>query len=266
MELAAPRGSLGSGLKIFAALLGVGLLVALGMLTLGAVRPDPPAALPEQPPPDNAARALAEAKALLEKDQVEAAHAKAAEIPDDSNARQSPEFRQIESRWADLLFARAAEEADPGKKRELYDRVAKATTVDSVRRKRAANLIAELDATDIENVDINELPSAPRPKVQAAEEAPKPVAREPREPREPASKPTMPGGLIRKNPYDEGTSRAAAQPKSNVQDDAMSGDRAKVARAKAALEQKAASGRATEQELRMLRALCRQLGDSSCSN
>jgi pSer/pThr/pTyr-binding forkhead associated (FHA) protein len=266
MELASSRGSLGSGVKIFAALLGVGVLVALGMLTLGAMRPDPPAALPEQPPPDNAARALAEAKALLDKNQIEAAHAKAAEIPDDSNARQSPEFRLIEARWADLVITRAAEESDRGKKRELYDSVAKATTVDSVQRKRAASLIAELDATDIENVDIDELPSAPQ-KVQGAEEPPKPVAREPKETREPAAKPTMPGGLIRKNPYDDGPSRGAAPPKStNVQDDAMSGDRAKVARAKAALEQKAASGRATEQDLRMLRALCRQLGDSSCSN
>jgi ABC transport system ATP-binding/permease protein len=269
MELAAPRGSLASGLKIFAALLGVGLLVALGMLTLGAAnRPDPPAALPEQPPPDHAARALAEAKALLDKNQVEAAHAKASEIPDDSNARQSPEFRAIEARWADLLFTRAGVEQDPGKQRELYDRIAKTTTVDSLRRKRAANLLAELDATDIENVDITELPNAPSRKTQPTEEPPPKVAA--KEPKESGAKPAMPGGLIRKNPYEQpdGTNRSSqpAPKTGNVQDDAMSGDRAKVTRAKVALEQKAASGRATEQELRMLRALCRQLGDSSCSN
>jgi ABC transport system ATP-binding/permease protein len=272
MEVAPPRASLGSGIKIFAALLGVGLLVALGMLTLGATRrPDPPAALPEQPPPDHAARALAEAKALLEKNEVEAAHAKAHTIPEDSNARQSPEFREVEARWADLLFTRAAAAEDSSKKREILDQIAKATTVDSVRRKRAANDLAELAAADSEKVDITELPSTPQAKAaQQAEDAPKPTAREPKEskePKEPATtKAALPGGLIRKNPYEDTPSRPASAPKSNVQEDAMSGDRAKLARAKTALQQKASSGRATEQELRMLRALCRQLGDFSCSN
>jgi len=276
MEVVTPRGSLGSGIKIFAALLGVGLLVALGMLTLGATgRSEPPAAVPEQPPPDNAARALAEAKALLDKNRIESAHEKAHTIPEDSNARQSPEFREVEARWADLLFTRAGETEDLAKKRELLDQIAKATTVDSVRRKRAANELSELAAADSEKVDITELPSAPHAKAvpQAAEEAtPKPAPKEQREPREPkepsTTKAALPGGLIRKNPYEQDSpSRSASPaPRANVQEDAMSGDRAKLARAKAALQQKAASGRATDQELKMLRALCRQLGDSSCSN
>jgi ABC transport system ATP-binding/permease protein len=262
VEAQASVGGVSSGLKLVGALLGLGLLVVLGMVIFGAAsRGTPAPAATESPPLDHAARALADAKALLDKGDLEAAHLKAiGEIPEDSNARQSQEFREIESRWADMLFDAAAKETDSTKKRAVLDRIAKSTTVDSVRRKRAANEIAQLDAEGAEGVDVNELPSAPRSETTTA----RPVAS--------AAPKALPGGLIRTNPFGDSPSgksapkSAASPPAGNVQDDATSGDRQKVARAKAILQAKAQSGRATEQELRMLRALCRQLGDSTCSN
>ena len=51
----------------------------------------------------------------------------------------------------------------------------------------------------------------------------------------------------------------------NPEELATSADRQKVVRAKAILQAKANSGRATEQELRMLKTLCQKLGDNGCS-
>jgi pSer/pThr/pTyr-binding forkhead associated (FHA) protein len=254
------RSGVPSGVKLVAALVALGLLVVLGMV-IGSQRGS--TASPDVAAPvDGAARALAEAKSLLDRGELEAAHLKATrDIPEDSNARQSHEFREIEARWADDLFARAAAETDAARKRALLDRIAKATSVDSVRRKRAANEIAALDAEGVDVAELAELPNTPQP--MAAAEAPPTT---PAPVRRAATQPTaVKDGLVRKNPFDTGKTAAPA-PRTSTQDDATSGDRAKLVRAKATLQAKASSGRATEQELRMLRALCRQLGDASCSN
>ena len=48
--------------------------------------------------------------------------------------------------------------------------------------------------------------------------------------------------------------------------DVTSGDRSKLTAAKNGLKAKVASGKASDKEAAMLRALCRQLGDMSCAN
>jgi hypothetical protein len=68
--------------------------------------------------------------------------------------------------------------------------------------------------------------------------------------------------LVRKNPFDDGTDPAPA----SAQDLATSGDRSKLLQAKSLLQQKAQAGTASDRDLKMLRALCKQLGDASCSN
>src|SRR4051812_8632664 len=50
---------------------------------------------------DSAMRSLLEAKALLDKGDVDAAVRKAADIPASSNARKTADYRQIQSAWAD---------------------------------------------------------------------------------------------------------------------------------------------------------------------
>jgi len=254
------------GLKIVAGLVALGVLVVLGMVTLSATRPASTAAEPTSAPVDGTARVLAEAKALLDRGDVEAAHLKVTtEIAAQSNARQSPAFRGIEARWADSLFGRAAEEPDPALKRELFDQIAKSTSVDSVRRKRAANEITTLDAP---GVDVSDLPAtSAQPQAKAVPLAKPAPAIGPKPAPAPARPTAQGGGIVRKNPYDDPeSSEPESSPKpGNAQDLATSGDRQKVTRAKTILQNKVNSGRASEQEVRMLRALCRQLGDSSCT-
>jgi len=240
-------GGLSQGVKL-AAIGGVAAIVvalALVVATRGGT-PEPEIAAGSTDGVDSAMRSLLEAKALLDKGDVDAAVRKAAEIPASSNARKTADYRQIQSTWADALFAQAAASQDPGQKRALLDQIARATSVDSVRRKRAAN---DLTALDAESVDVSDLPSAPkkqpaRPAPTSTEES---TADDPK-----AGGPT----LVRKNPFDEDPAPSGAQDT----------DRGKLLAAKSTLQQKVRSGQASDRDLKMLRAVCKQLGDASCSN
>jgi len=242
----AVSGGLSHGVKL-AAIGGVAAIVvalALVVATRGGT-PEPEIAAGSADGVDSAMRSLLEAKALLDKGDVHAAVRKAAEIPASSNARKTADYRQIQSAWADALFAQAAASQDATQKRALLDQIARATSVDSVRRKRAAN---DLTALDAESVDVSDLPSAPkkqtRPAPTSTEDA---TADDPK-----AGAPT----LVRKNPFDE-------DPATNGGQDT---DRSKLLAAKATLQQKVRSGQASDRDLKMLRAVCKQLGDASCSN
>jgi hypothetical protein len=213
---------------------------------------------------ERATKILADAKALVAKGDVMGALRKANEIPADSNLRDSSEFKSIYAAWADSLFDQAASTSDPAQKRALLDEIAKATGVDQPRRKRAAN---ELAALGVEAVDISALPNdapqvapAPRP-AGDVRYAPQPASET-----APTPKPQASPALVRRNPFDDGAAPAPAPPPPSVQDLATSGDRGNLVQAKNNLQAKARSGQASERDLKMLRALCRQLGDTSCSN
>lgn len=248
-------------LKAVAGLAFLGVLVMIGMVALGNRQSGATDGSGAQGT-DPTAQTLSEAMTLLQNGEVEAAHNKVvSDIPENSNARQSTEFREIEARWADMLLDLAGRESDPQKKRALLERVAKATSVDSVRRKRADAMIAKLN----EGVDPSELPSAPKPEGTSSDTTPKPE---------------LTGGIVRNDPFAEKPTgklpkkpEVAPKPKPSatesgpdVKDLAQSGDRAKLTAAKNSLKGKAASGKATDADLRMLKALCRQLGDMSCVN
>ncbi len=215
-------------------------------------------------PSDSAMHALADAKALLDKGDAEGAAKKAAEIPEDSNARKTADFREIEGAWADALFAKASAATDPAQKRALYDQISRDTAVDSIRRKRAANELASLGAG---SVDVSDLPSAPKDPPRVAVQPPHPTTASDPPPAPDvkaaaaAAKASTPTTLVRKNPFDDGSDSA-----SSAQDLATSGDRTKLLQAKSLLQQKASAGNASDRDLKMLRALCKQLGDASCSN
>jgi len=254
-------------------LIGVGALALLGSLVLVAVsRGDEPAdvslSAPKSEQTDASAKLLADAKALLDKGDVAGARARANQIPEDSNLRDTPEFRNIQATWADQLLARASQAEDAVEKRKLLDEVARASAVDSIRRKRAANDLAALGG---ETIDVNELPSAPRTvrTAQSAQNGPagKPTdgARAPDgssiEPT-PAKVATGPATLVRKNPFDEPGSAEIPAPAP----DGGAVDRSKLTQAKNQLLAKQRGGTASDADLKRLRALCRTLGDASCSN
>ena len=60
-----------------------------------------------------------------------AARNRANQIAEDSNLRDTPEFRAIQATWADQLLTKASQAEDPVEKRKLLEEVARATAVDS---------------------------------------------------------------------------------------------------------------------------------------
>lgn len=171
------------------------------------------AEVPAEPPVNPAAQALAEAHALMESGDIEGALHRVQDIPADSNLRESTSFKEIHARWADAIFEEAANTSDKTRKRALLDLIAKSPDVGSIRRKRAVNEIAALDA---DSVDIDELPSAgqehqpekpepkARPKRPVARPRPQPTVKEASNkpeppPRTPPKQPS--GGLIRETPF-----------------------------------------------------------------
>jgi ABC transport system ATP-binding/permease protein len=250
-------------------LIGVGVAAVLATLVVVAVsRGDEPAnvsaSAPKSEQADGSAKLLAEAKALLDKGDAIAARARASQIPEASNLRDTPEFRAIQSSWADALLDQASQLEDVNEKRKLLEQVARATDVEPIRRRRAANDLAAIGG---ETVDVTDLPSAPRQAKNTASgggtgklgDAPR--SGEPSE-ASPAIKAGAPATLVRKNPFDD-PGAAEIPPPATEQG---SPDRSKLTQAKNQLQAKARSGTASDADLKRLHALCRTLGDASCSN
>jgi pSer/pThr/pTyr-binding forkhead associated (FHA) protein len=138
--------------------IGAGLVVAAGAVLIGLTfggTPTPTAPL-AQTEEDGLGRTLSEAKGLLARGDAQGAMEKAEQIPPSSNLRNSSDFKLIQAAWADDLFGKAAASADPAEKRTLLDKIARAATLDPVRRKRAAT---ELDAMRQAAVNVDDLPS-----------------------------------------------------------------------------------------------------------
>ena len=138
--------------------IGAGFVVAAGAVLIGLTLGGAPTATAPlaQTEDDGLARMLSEAKGLLARGDAQGAMDKAEQIPASSNLRNSPDFKLIQSAWADDLFGKAAASTDPAEKRTILDKIARAATLDPVRRKRAAS---ELDAMRQAAVNVDDLPS-----------------------------------------------------------------------------------------------------------
>jgi pSer/pThr/pTyr-binding forkhead associated (FHA) protein len=209
--------------------------------------------------------ALDEAKALCAAGDCETARDKIeGAIGEGSALRSSQDFKDIEMKWADHLLGRADIEKDTAVKEALYQRVSQAMGVDPSRRKAAADKLQELEAI------ADALPSA----------APAPLP-------DPAEK--AHDESVSAAPHPEGTRRAvasngsaaaipvsattpvsgAAKPSAGSVDDreralALQGTPDSKALLKRQIEQRIASGKASDTEIRLLIGTCKDLGDRAC--
>jgi pSer/pThr/pTyr-binding forkhead associated (FHA) protein len=148
-----PRGMSG-GVKIAIGASIVAIAVVVG-LALKSPEP-PPAPIVQSTAGDKLAQTLRDARGLLAAGDTEGAMQKANTIPEGSNLRDSADFKAIQDAWADALFNQALATQDISEKRGFLDRIARATSVDPARRKRAAD---ELDAMQRPAVNVADLPS-----------------------------------------------------------------------------------------------------------
>jgi pSer/pThr/pTyr-binding forkhead associated (FHA) protein len=222
------------------------------------------------PSPERAA--LDEAKALCASGDCETARNKIeGAIGESSPLRSSQDFKDIETKWADQVLARAETEKDMAAKEALYQRVAQAMGVDPTRRKSAADKVQQLEAL---------ADAVPTPAPPSASAGP------PEKPRSEES--------VSATPHPEGTRRAApaaytseaavpvaaavaapapsppaAKPSSGSVDDreralALQGTPDSKVLLKHQLEQRISNGKASDSEIRLLIGTCKDLGDRAC--
>ncbi|MGH7269548.1 MAG: hypothetical protein ACREJ3_03880, partial [Polyangiaceae bacterium] len=217
--------------------------------------------------------ALDEAKALCATGSCDAAHARLlGGIAETSPLRSTQTFKDIEAKWADQTLAKAAAQADPSVQQAMDQKVAEDIGVDPARRKMAADKLQALEEI-AHNLPATALPSAPaevasarvkthpegagiatraemteRVAPKAAVDTQEGAAPAPPATAAPASPPRSGGG---------GTDERERQL-------ALQGTADSKALLKQLIEQRMASGRASETEIRLLVSTCKDLGDRAC--
>ena len=214
--------------------------------------------------------ALDDAKRKCSSGDCETAHDELQTIADGAPQRSSPDFKDIENRWADQELAKGDAETDSAKRHVLYQRVAQDVAVDAAKRKAAADKLQALDTVaSIPTATPASLPQAPSmPSVDPS----KPDSTRPRPTQQPdttyptsvAAAPPPPGPAP---PTTVAT--APAKPPSGTDDrERQAALQATTQDAKNnmknALEQKVYSGRASDTEIALLIATCKELGDKMC--
>ena len=211
-----PPQGMSRGVKIAIGASIIAIAVVVG-LALKSPEP-PPAPIAQSSTGDKLAQLLRDARSLLARGDTEGAMEKANTIPEGSNLRESPDFKAIQDAWADALFNKALATQDVSEKRGFLDRIARATSVDPARRKRAAD---ELDVMQRPAINVADLPSDTAPVTTpsaASAAAPAHTVAEPAEttppvvPKEPAPKPVATAKPVAA-PRPMATARAAAPPK-----------------------------------------------------
>lgn len=264
-ELADPKkkGGLGgfAGPIIGAGFVGAALIVAI-VYFMRQRSPGPDIS----PSVDQDAAIVAEAKKNCSVDECEASHRAVNNLPEGSQWRSSADFAQIESTWAESLLKKAKNEADPTARRALLQRIVSSPTADPTHRKLAGDMIAQMvDApapapTDLPQAKDSGATNAVVPPTTTTTTTTAPTQRP-----TPTSHttvtnattavPTAPPTTTPKPPTQTQT------PFERAQKAALDGSPAAV---RAILEQRVLSGHGAPEEVRLLKAACRQMGDVTC--
>jgi pSer/pThr/pTyr-binding forkhead associated (FHA) protein len=245
-------GRRGSGLLPYVVFGAVIAVAAVGVWAFTRPKPEPIVILPvgsNPPQADPAQQSLDEAKHLCDTGDCDTAHEKIVnEIPPTSPLRDSADFKSIQVRWADALLLRAESEPDVAKKRALLGEVAGDPTVDPVRRKRAAD---RLQFLDLAAPTPSQLPSAGKDSG-------------------PPERSTRDAGARHAATIESYTSTSSPTSSSqrsggtDVHQLLLQDTPSSIAAARAILEPKVYGNRATAEEIRMLKTICKSQHDEIC--
>jgi pSer/pThr/pTyr-binding forkhead associated (FHA) protein len=197
---------------------------------------------------------LFEAKRLCDTGDYESAHQKVAQLPDPSSLRGTAEFKFIEYSWATNLLLRADTEQDSATKRALLERVSGSNSVDPNLRKTANDRLMALDLPGT-------VPVAPRDAGKAApgtiaSTRPGPIRTMPQA----VPDPTVPLPAAPTRP----TPRSAVPSFDLERSLALSSNSQDVQRARDMLEPRVFGHRASSDEVRLLKSICKNQHDSLC--
>ncbi|MFO0593047.1 MAG: FHA domain-containing protein [Polyangiaceae bacterium] len=187
---------------------------------------------------DNGPALFAEAKKMFDAGDIEGAHKKIADIPEGSAALEGTAVRDLENAWADHIFKKADEAKTNEDKRALLKQIPPDTYVDRERREKAISLIGTLPP---EPASTPQMGGGPAPVGTGAQPANSTVEPPPTTTSTKTAAPTTTAAPANSNP--SGIDEAAIRK---------------------GLEGKVWSGKATLDEIRMLKAICSHMGDRAC--
>lgn len=218
--------------------------------------------------------ALAEATRLCREGDCEQAHARIdTVIPEGSRWRDTLEFKQIESQWAESLMHRADATNDVAAKRELYQRVAQTIAVDAAHRKTAADRLQQLDTSLAATPPTNalELPVAPTPLSTASMQGRQREDGGAISMRSESGRKAAPAAVSDPGPS-AGLATAANPTSATLSVSAEERERQLALQGtpdarwtlKQQLETRVYGGKASDAEIRLLISTCKDLGDKGC--
>jgi ABC transport system ATP-binding/permease protein len=221
----------GGGRSAMSKLIGigaaVGLVAIIGVVYVATRGPSAGAeVVKKHVVTEKSAKQVDEALKLLDNKDVEGAHKKLLEIPEDDRPTDDPNFKKVELAWSDSRFQQVNDAPDSAAKKKILKEIATTETVDPQQRSRAAKMISELEAKE-------------PPPVQANE--PHPMGT------------FVPG-------------TAAPAPQSTVVQNLPNQGPPNEEQIRRSLEPKVWGGRASIDEIKMLKAICSHLGDHACRN
>jgi ABC transport system ATP-binding/permease protein len=245
----------------------LGALVAVGLAGAWAyTRQRPVQAMIQRPPasvststPENPdSTALADAKRLCDNGDYEGAHQKVGQLIDPAPIRNTAEYKFIEYSWATNLLLHADTETDAVSKRAELERVAGTVSVDPGLRRSANDRLAALDQAATLSLVTRDAgkgansPQTPRPgtvrTTVAQASSPELAAPSPPSPLPPPKAPRTPTA----SPFEAERTLALSSSPSDVQ------------RAREMLEPRVFGHKASNDEVRLLKSICKSQHDSVC--
>jgi len=264
-ELASPRRKSWGGYAL--PIVGAGVVGALIILAFVYVlrtraNADIPPGGTITTPTDTDQALVMEAKKSCSTDECDVAYAQVSTLSEKSPWRDSIDFRQIESLWAESMMKKARSEADPGQKRSILTKVSAAKTLDDNHKKQLAMELAALDQPPSTPSELPTAPVAPRdPAVPVTAPASTKIT-PPTHPtqttavRDPATPPTTSAA----------TTATPKPPGQSVVDRArQAGLDQRYQEVRNLLEGRVRTGKAGPEEVRLVKEACRAMHDSACT-
>jgi len=239
----------------------IGTVLALGVIVAYVVRrqPAPDVAGPEPSSTTSVTDTtgadtamLADARRMCDVGDVEGAHRKAAQLPPGSPLHTSGDFKYIESTWGAALLMQSDAETDPIAKAKLLRRLTADAYADPTMKKAANDRITAIESA----------PPAPPASVDKRTATSAALPTSPHSPTVPTPSPRPPTPSV-----PEVTPRPAPRPPSSgpsLEALATSPNPADWQKARDALEPKVFGNRGSADDIRLLRAICKNQHDSNC--
>jgi pSer/pThr/pTyr-binding forkhead associated (FHA) protein len=178
------------------------------------------------------AKQLDDALKMLDAKDIEGAHKRLLEIAEDVRPTEDLGFRKIEAAWADKKFADVDAVTDAKGKKVILKEIASTDTVEAKTRTRAAEMIRDIEAKE--------------PPPTLADPVQRPLGTyQPGTAPAPSASSTVVAPLAPAAPAPELSQEAAMR---------------------RSLEPKVWGGRASVEEIRMLKAICSHMSDAACRN